>query len=252
MFSRYKNACTAGVLKIVVSKLMMSEPDLYSKKDDGYFEGARADFISELEDNPDAKILEIGCSNGNTGALALSMNKCGSYIGIEMHEAAALNAREKISQVIIGDIERIDLPFEDASFDVLILSEVLEHLVDPWKVLRQLHRFMKPGSLVFASSPNVSHYRIILMLLKGEWNLTDDGIMDRTHLRWFTPKTFAKMFEDSGYKVLKLEPLSPFRWQVKLQSALLLGKGRHLFFKQIKVKGIKKDDNASDEDLINI
>ena len=218
----------------------MSESNVYSKKDESYFEGAREDFINELPVNLDAKILEIGCSNGNTGALALSENKCGSYIGVELYETAALNAKEKISQVIIGDIERIELPFEDDSFDVLILSEVLEHLVDPWNVLRKLHRYMKPGAIILASSPNVSHYRIILMLLRGEWNLTDDGIMDRTHLRWFTPSSFAEMFESAGYNVLKVEPLSPFRLQVKLQLALLLGKGKHLFFKQIKIKAVKK------------
>lgn len=219
----------------------MSESSAYSQKDDRYFDGAREDFVNELPENPDAKILEIGCSNGNTGALALAMNKCGSYIGVELHETAALNAKGKISQVIIGDIEKIELPFEENSFDVLILSEVLEHLVDPWKILRKLHRYMKPGALIFASSPNVSNYRIILMLLKGEWNLANDGVMDRTHLRWFTPSSFAEMFESTGYKVLSVEPLSPFRIQTKLQIALMLGKGRHLFFKQIKIKAIRKN-----------
>jgi SAM-dependent methyltransferase len=218
----------------------VSDSYAYSKKDDRYFEGAREDFVGELPVNPDAKILEIGCSNGNTGALALSEKKCGTYIGVELFEAAALNAKEKISWVILGDIEKLELPFEDSSFDVLILSEVLEHLVDPWNVLRKLHRYMRPGAIILASSPNVSHYRIILMLLRGEWNLTDDGIMDRTHLRWFTPSSFAEMFESAGYSVLKVEPLSPFRVQVKLQLALLLGKGKHLFFKQIKIKAIKK------------
>lgn len=214
----------------------------YDIKADSYFEGARTDFIDELPENPAAHILEIGCSNGNTGALALARNKCGHYTGVEIHQAAALKASEKISQVLIGDIEQMELPWEENSFDVLILSEVLEHLVDPWLVLRRLRPYLKPGALVFASSPNVSHHRIIRMLLRGEWNLTDDGIMDRTHLRWFTPKSFAAMFEDCGYQVVKLEPMSPFRFQVKVQIALLFGKGKHLFIKQIKIKAIRKGD----------
>jgi SAM-dependent methyltransferase len=219
-----------------------SSTGAYEIKDASYFEGARKDFVDELPDNPQAHILEIGCSNGNTGALALQMNKCGRYTGVEIHAEAALKARETLSQVLIGDVEQMELPWEDHSFDALILSEVLEHLVDPWKLLRRLRRYLKPGALVFASSPNVSHHRIIRMLLKGEWNLTDDGIMDRTHLRWFTPRSFAAMFEDSGYRVLSVEPTSPFRFQVKLQLALLLGKGRHLFIKQIKIKAVRKDD----------
>ena len=213
----------------------------YGIKDESYFEGARKDFVDELPDNPDAHILEIGCSNGNTGALALATNKCGHYTGVEIHPAAADKARKKLSQVLVGDIERMELPWQERSFDALILSEVLEHLVDPWRVLQRLHRYLKPGAVVLASSPNVSHHRIIRMLLRGEWNLTDDGIMDRTHLRWFTPKSFAQMFEDSGYRVVRLEPTTPFRFQVKLQLALLLGRGRHLFIKQIKIKAIRKE-----------
>lgn len=221
----------------------MAGSSSYDMKADSYFEGARSDFVNELPENPAAQILEIGCSNGNTGALALAMNKCGKYVGVEIHRQAALKAEEKISQVLVGDIEQMELPWEHNTFDALILSEVLEHLVDPWRLLRRLHPYLKPGALVFASSPNVSHHRIIRMLLKGEWNLTDDGIMDRTHLRWFTPKSFAAMFENSGYQVVKLEPMSPFRFQVKLQIALMFGMGRHLFFKQIKIKAIRKNSS---------
>ena len=218
----------------------MIESSAYDVKNISYFEGARTDFIDEMPDNPSATILEIGCSNGNTGALALANNKCGKYIGVELNKAAAKVASEKISEVLIGDIEKIVLPWEENTFDVLVLSEVLEHLVDPWRILDRLHRYLKPGALVFASSPNVCHYRIVLMLLRGEWKLSDDGIMDRTHLRWFTPSTFAEMFENSGYEVLKLEPITPFSFKVKLQIAILLGKGKHLFIKQIKIKAIRK------------
>ena len=218
----------------------MIESSAYDVKNISYFEGARTDFVDEMPDNPSATILEIGCSNGNTGALALANNKCGKYIGVELNKAAAKVASEKISEVLIGDIEKMVLPWEENTFDVLVLSEVLEHLVDPWETLDRLHRYLKPGALVFASSPNVCHYRIILMLLRGEWKLSDDGIMDRTHLRWFTPSTFAEMFENSGYEVLKLEPITPFSFKIKLQIAILLGKGKHLFIKQIKIKAIRK------------
>lgn len=217
----------------------MLDQDIYEGKDPRYFDGAREDFVDVLPVSIEARILEIGCGNGNTGALALAKKKCATYVGVELFESAARNAKTKLSSVIVGDVESIELPFDEEYFDVLILSEVLEHLIDPSKLLRRLNRFMKPGAIVLASSPNVSHYRVILMLLKGRWDLTDDGVMDRTHLRWFTPSSFAKMFESSGYHVAEVEPLTPFNIRIRFQVALLMGRGRHLFFKQIKIKAIK-------------
>ena len=208
----------------------------YGVKHDSYFEGARKDYIKELPDKPDATILEIGCSNGNTGALALAKKKCNKYIGVEIHNEAAEKAKQKLSQVIVGNIEQMELPLADNSIDAMILSEVLEHLVDPWKVLIKLKRYLKPGALIFASSPNVSHYRIILMILRGEWNLTDEGVMDRTHLRWFTPKTFEAMFEETGYQVIKVEALPPLKFNSRLRIALMLGRARHLFYHQNSIK----------------
>ena len=213
----------------------------YDAKPDAYFEGARKDFVEDMPDNPEANILEIGCSNGNTGALAFSMGKCGRYTCVEMNEVAAARAKEKVSEVLVGDVERLEFPWEEQSFDVLILSEVLEHLVDPWDLLQKLHKYLKPGALVFASSPNISHYKIILMLLKGRWDLTDVGVMDRTHLRWFTPDSFKEMFSTSGYDVISVKPITPFRMHVKLKLLLLLGRGRHLFYRQICLKAIKAE-----------
>ncbi|MCK5662259.1 MAG: class I SAM-dependent methyltransferase [Thiotrichaceae bacterium] len=217
----------------------MANVAAYDTKPDVYFEGARKDFVEDMPDNPEAHILEIGCSNGNTGALALSMGKCGRYTCVEMNEAAAARAKEKVCEVLVGDIERLEFPWEEQSFDVLILSEVLEHLVDPWRLLQKLHKYLKPGALVFASSPNISHYKIILMLLKGRWDLTDVGVMDRTHLRWFTPDSFKKMFSSSGYDVISVKPISPFKMHVKLKLLLLLGRGQHQFYRQICLKAIK-------------
>lgn len=207
----------------------------YAGKHEEYFAGARDDFISELPENPHAKILEIGCASGNTGKLALEQGKCGWYAAIELDEAAAARARTKLSEIVVADVESMELPWPDDSFDVLIMSEVLEHFADPWQVLKRLRPLLKPGALLFCSSPNVSHYRLILMLLKGEWRLEDSGIMDRTHLRWFTPKTYGELVESVGFVVDYIEPIRPFnRWD-RIRIALTGGR-RHLFMRQIKIK----------------
>src|SRR5580700_1549891 len=126
----------------------------YSQKPVGYFNGARTPFVDVLPPNPAGRLLEIGCGTGETAAYALSTGKCGLCCGVELCEGPAEEARKKLQRVIVGDVERLELDFSENYFDVLLLSEVLEHLVDPWSVLRRLHKLMKPGSIVIAGSPN--------------------------------------------------------------------------------------------------
>jgi 2-polyprenyl-3-methyl-5-hydroxy-6-metoxy-1,4-benzoquinol methylase len=115
------------------------------------------------------------------------------------------------------------------------MSEVLEHLVDPWSVLRKLHPLLKHGALVLSGSPNVAHYRTVLMLLRGDWKLTDSGLMDRTHLRWFTPMTYARLFEETGYEVLSTVGLGQDGFKARVASRLLFGSCDWLWARQIKV-----------------
>jgi 2-polyprenyl-3-methyl-5-hydroxy-6-metoxy-1,4-benzoquinol methylase len=210
-------------------------PEAYRAKDDQYFAGARKDYVAMLPRRSDARILEIGCGNGDTGALALREGRCGVYCGIELCERAAGEAATKLTEALTGDVERIAFPWPDEHFDAAIISEVLEHLVDPWAVLRKIRPKMKRGGLVLSSSPNVSHYSVIAMLLRGKWDLADQGIMDRTHLRWFTIQSYRRMFEDSGFEVIRAAPLTAFGPRASVLNAITLGKLSHLFARQVSV-----------------
>jgi 2-polyprenyl-3-methyl-5-hydroxy-6-metoxy-1,4-benzoquinol methylase len=209
---------------------------LYERKPAEYFSGARADWISLLPENLEAKILEIGCGAGGTGALAIHERKCGWFAGIELMESPAKRAREVLSEVLCGNVETIHFPWKEQTFDVLFMSEVLEHLADPWEALRRLKSLLKPGALVFASSPNVAHFSTIKMLLSGRWDLGDWGMRDRTHLRWFTPKSFRDLFQACGFKVDDVRPHVALRWKSRLAVALMLGRGSHLFHQQIDLQ----------------
>jgi 2-polyprenyl-3-methyl-5-hydroxy-6-metoxy-1,4-benzoquinol methylase len=211
----------------------------YSGKGVGYFRGARFSFVDQLPTNPAARLLEVGCATGDTGAYAKSQEKCGWCCGIELCEGPGNEAKTKLDQVLIGDIERLDLPFAPAYFDTLLLSEVLEHLSDPWAVLRKLSKLLKPGAIVLAGSPNVSHYSVILMLLKGNWEYHDAGVMDATHLRWFTPKSYRQMFEACGYSVEFVRPAIPLGRKAKLVNWLLFRNATHLLCKQIVLRARK-------------
>lgn len=210
--------------------------EAYSAKASEYFTGVRYDYIAALPRNSNARILEIGCGEGETGALALSRGKCAVYCGVDICRSAAERAKEKISEVLVGDIEQLELPWGARTFDALILSEVLEHLVDPWATLRKIRLLVKPGGLLFASSPNVAHYRVVGMLLRGEWTLTDLGIMDRTHLRWFTPNTYRALFESCGYCVDSVRELAPLSKKARVATMLTFGRLKHLFISQIDLR----------------
>lgn len=215
----------------------------YAEKHASYFAGARLDFVAMLPEDPTARILEIGCGTGRTGALALARGRAGNYVGIELFDAAADEARNVLSDVVTADVEKLDfdsLGWQPASFDALILSEVLEHLVDPGRVLKKIARFIRPGGVVLASSPNVSHWRVIRELVMGRFYLADQGVFDRTHMRWFTPMTFADMFDDAGFRVERVGPVTPFAPRTELISRATGGRYDHLFMAQISLAAVRR------------
>lgn len=204
----------------------------YAEKGADYFNGERRDLIDRLDHDPTRTILEIGCGDGATAAYAKRVEKSGRYVGVELSSAAAEKA-SAVDQIIVANIEETELNFPPQTFDVLIASEVLEHLVDPWAVLRAIHPLMKNGGRVFASSPNVAHKSTLSMLLAGRWDLEESGRMDRTHLRWFTPSTYAAMFESCGYQVISVAPLVPPNTWQRLFNLATANRLAHLFVSQI-------------------
>lgn len=212
----------------------------YETKEQAYFAGARADFVSRLPKDGDARVLEVGCGTGATGALALARGRAGRYVGIELVESAALKARDVLSEVVIGDVERLELPWQPASFDALILSEVLEHLIDPWGTLAKLAHVVRPGGLALASSPNIAHWRVIRELIMGRFELADRGVFDRTHMRWFTPETFAEMFERAGFRIERVSPVTPFSSRTMAISRMTGGRYDHLFTAQISIEARRR------------
>ncbi len=207
----------------------------YADNASDYFAGERRDIVDRLSADTTRAILEIGCGAGATGAVARQMGKCGRYVGVELLSEPAEIARCRLSTVHVADIEQFEIPDPPKSYDVLIASEVLEHLIDPWRVLSQLKRVLKPGALVFASSPNIAHHTTISMLLGGEWRLEQSGRMDRTHLRWFTPRSYGEMFRQCGFEVLSIEPVTALRPKARMFNFLTGGRFEHLFISQILI-----------------
>ena len=209
----------------------------YEKKCETYFSGARWAFVDILPENPSGRLLEVGCGEGDTAAYARTMKKCGWCGGVELCAEPAKRAAQQMDEVIVGDIESVDLPFPKASIDVVLLSEVVEHLVNPWATLRKLHDCLKKDGIIVAGSPNVSHHSVLRMLVKGRWDYASVGIMDATHLRWFTPATYRNLFEDCGYSVEVVRPAQALRWKARILNRLFLGRISYLFMSQIVLVG---------------
>ncbi|MEO7178513.1 MAG: class I SAM-dependent methyltransferase [Allosphingosinicella sp.] len=213
--------------------------DFYAAKDDAYFSGVRTDILEELPKDPAARILEIGCGGGATGEVALATGRAGFYRGVEFDPDSAKRARAVLTDVVCANVETIDPALIADSYDVLILSEVLEHLIDPWGVMKALSPLVKPGGRVFASSPNISHHKVIRSLLAGRFDYEVQGVMDRTHVRWFSPASYRAMFEEAGFQTLSVGPLAPYPRKARLINRLSGGRFAHLFQLQIMYKGCK-------------
>lgn len=213
-----------------------NSPATYDSKDESYFSGARRSFVDALPVNPVGNLLEIGCAAGDTGAYALVQKKCGWCCGIELCPGPAEQAQKKLNQVLLGNIEEMRLPFPNAHFDAVLISEVLEHLRDPWATLRLLRNLMKPGGVIIAGSPNVSHHSVLRMLVMGDWTYRKSGIMDGTHLRWFTPKSYRQLFTACGFDVEFVRPALPLRPLPRFLNLVLMGQAEHVFIKQIVLR----------------
>lgn len=159
----------------------------YATKPDIYFSSAREEIAPLLPPHAQ-RVLEVGCGSGQTLRWLKDTGRCAEAVGIELFENAATIARQHADRVVVGNAEQlVEGEFERASFDLVLCLDVLEHLVDPWIFVAKVERLLKPGGLLIASIPNVRHLKVLLPLIfLGRWRYEPDGLLDRTHLRFFT------------------------------------------------------------------
>lgn len=159
--------------------------------------------------------LDVGCSSGY---LAAELARHGVTVtGLELDPEAAAEARAVCSEVVVGDVETMELPFPDASFDVVVCGDVVEHLRRPGDALARLRPLLRPGGRLVLATPNVANWAIRLSLLAGRWRYTDRGILDRTHTHLFTRATLLETVRSAGYAVVALDHTAPVP-VVRLQS----------------------------------
>ena len=169
-------------------------------KNESCFTHVRTDLLKLVPENA-RRILDIGCSDGAFGKQIKELNNNAEVIGIEIDEIASRKAAQNLDRVITGDIEKISLPFSENYFDCIIIGDVLEHLIDPWKAVQSLRYFLKGGGLFISSIPNIRYYKALIRLSLGYWDYTEGGIFDKSHLRFFCLVNIKELFLNSGFKI---------------------------------------------------
>ncbi|GIL18214.1 MAG: hypothetical protein BroJett040_19650 [Oligoflexia bacterium] len=187
-------------------------------------------------------ILDVGCGAGVTSGLLLKQGAAKRAVGIEYFQEEADQAAKVLSKVYVRDLNLPKLEIDEDPFDVVLVLDVLEHLVDPWTAAASIANYVKPGGSVIVSVPNVKHYSVFFPLLfTNDWLYQEGGVLDATHLRFFTEKTIKKLLEGCGLKVDRIyyvgeEPLSK-KWFFNLLTFNLF---RNLLRYQILIRAKKE------------
>ncbi|HCG72701.1 MAG TPA: hypothetical protein DE038_05285 [Nitrospina sp.] len=168
---------------------------------------------------PSSRVFDVGCGGGDLGC-SLKEKNC-TVTGWDQKLDRIDKNADFYKLLEERDVEKEGLGKE--KYDAVVFSDVLEHLCDAGKVLRQSRDLLNAGGKVLVSLPNVAYFENRLGLFKGNWNYTDEGILDRTHIRFYTLATARKFLTDAGFKIREMEPEIPIihsAWKQNLFSFL--------------------------------
>ena len=167
-----------------------------------------------------ARVLDVGCGTGSVSRLIIDACGC-TVLGLEPNADRAAAASANGIEIVGAQLTEQLIP-RLGLFDAVLFADVLEHLVDPFEALRLAQKFLRLGGAVVASLPNIAHWTVRLNLLRGRFEYQPLGIMDATHLRWFTIRSLHRLFTQAGYKIVETKAsagmwmqvyqLPPWRW----------------------------------------
>ncbi len=171
----------------------------------------RFDLINLMPTAPKT-VLEFGCGIGKTGK-AITDKYDSQITGVDLSVEAIEVAKQQncYQKLIIANLDQTPIPseIENEQFDCILYPDILEHLKDPWGVIRSHLNLLAPNGVMIASIPNIRHIYILKdLILKGTWTYQDMGILDRTHLRFFTKKEMIRLFEQANLRVIQIKPRS--------------------------------------------
>jgi len=190
------------------------------------------------------KVLDVGCFCGGSGRWIKQKFPGAEVIGIEMLDKAAAVAAQEYDKVIVGTFEAVDFPAEGllpGSVDAIIAADVLEHLYNPWQALQRLRSLLKPGGAIYISLPNIRNLNVLNALAKGEWQYAGAGILDVTHIRFFTKKQALEMLEQTGWQATEIR-INPDPRLMPAFEGKDLSQIQNIELDNLKLTGLSQED----------
>lgn len=186
------------------------------------------------------KSLDVGCASGAFSAKLKEIGNTESW-GIEMVKDMAEMAQLRMDKVLIGSFDDVYEKLPKQYFDCVFFNDVLEHMVDPGSCLTKIKNCLNDKGCIVASIPNIRYVDVLKELLfKKEWEYKDSGILDRTHLRFFTQKSIVRMFHDCGYTIKSIDGINGVgkRSLTSIANVLLFNAVNDLKYKQFVIVAV--------------
>lgn len=212
-------------------------------KPDAYYANDRPEMLAFFPAAP-GRVLDVGCGNGRFGAMLKDKLAGAEVWGVEPVAAAHAAAAVVLDQAVHGPFDAA-LGLPEAAFDTIVFNDSLEHFPDPAPPLALARRLLKADGRIISSIPNVRcWHHLKRFVVDAEWQYEDEGILDRTHLRFFTYKSIHDTFRSAGYRVQQLHGIGA-RWRgtkLALARALLPHAVQDLLYLQFAVVATKADE----------
>jgi ubiquinone/menaquinone biosynthesis C-methylase UbiE len=200
----------------------MSNPNKNYRSDLSYYSRDR-DWPLLFDIPPGSKVLDVGCGTGVLGKLLKDKLDC-HVIGLEIAETSHQQALYVLDDVILGDVETMQFPDKKFSFDYVIFSDSLEHFLNPEIVLERVIGLLNPDGKLLIAMPNVRNFKVTFPLLfQDSWEYQDEGLLDRTHLRFFTGRSLTNLIKSKGMSVSNIFYHLPLNSKVGLLNLFTLG-----------------------------
>lgn len=203
-----------------------------------YYSQSRPEILTLVPSNIQ-KALDVGCAAGGFGSALKEKQPNLDLYGIEYNAEAAKKAARIYEKIWVGDVNEVFSNKIDSGFDLIVFNDILEHIVDPWLCLQLAKNWLNPEGLVIASIPNIRFWPVLSdLIFQQNWRYREAGVMDKTHLRFFTKKSIRHLFNETGYKITEMHGINK-TWKVSMRwwiiNSVFLGRFEDCLYPQYAI-----------------